>query len=435
MSQITVISGGPLIADVKTVFAKGLLAFDDQGVIYAGEAAGYDPPAHARRLDVQGGLIMPGLINAHCHGAMTLFRGLADDLLLEDWLHKHIFKAEARFVGPAMVGLCTRLAAAEMLLGGTTTVCDAYFCMDQAAEAYQAAGMRAVVAQGILDFPTADCPDPARNLDLARQFIQRWQGVSPLITPALFAHSVYTCSPQTLTGVAELARELGVIWMTHLSETVAEVALTRQMHNNTPPRHLEALGLLDGLNVAVHCSALAPGEAELLAQRGVAVASCVESNMKLSSGLAHIPTLRAAGLTVALGTDGAASNNDLSMFGEMRLAALTSKVYCADPSCLPAGQALDCATSQGARALGLGAVCGRLAPGLAADVVILRGDTPRLQPMYNPLSLVVYAAGAADVRHVFVAGRQVVENGRLLTMDLAQIMAGVRQLAVDVGRA
>ncbi|MCB2186507.1 MAG: amidohydrolase [Deltaproteobacteria bacterium] len=428
-----IVKGGPLWTGPSgDLYPRGYLAALGGEIIFAGaaeeEAA---PPARpdAVVLDAAGGLIAPGLVNAHCHGAMTLFRGLADDLPLGKWLDEHIFPAEAAWVTPEMTELATLLAAAEMLLGGVTTVCDSYFCVDGTARAYLRAGQRAVVAQGIIDFPAPGLPDPSRALPAARDFVGRWQEVSPLLCPALFAHSTYTCSARTLTGVAALAQELDVPWHIHLAETQEEVALSLNRHSVTPVGQLEKLGLLESLAAAVHCVWLEPGEMELLARRGVTVIACPESNAKLGSGISDLAALLAAGAQVALGTDGPASNNDLSMFGEMATASRLAKTLHHDPAVLPAATVLETALTGGAAALGLDGLVGALAPGYRADLMVLDGASPRLTPLFDPASALVYAAVAGDVRHVAVDGRLVVQDRRVRTFDVPAVMAEMNALA------
>ncbi len=429
------VRGGALWAGPDLFWPAGAVLVRGDKIAYAGDEAGLPPgPGPAAVIDAQGGLIMPGLVNAHVHGPMVLFRGLADDLPLEAWLNQHIFPAEARWVDPGMVELCSLLAAGEMLLSGTTTAGEGYFCVEGAARAYRKAGLRAVVAQGVIDFPAPGVPDPRRGLEAAERFLCDWQGRDPLITPALFAHSPYTCSPDTLRGVAGLAGRLGAPWFIHLAETEAEVGLLRERHGATPARHLEALGVLEGLTAAVHGTWLDRQEMELMAARGVAVIACPESNLKLASGAVDIPAMLDAGLDVGLGTDGAASNNDLSMIGELGATSRMTKLDAMDPTAMPAAKTLELATLGSARAMGLTGLVGRLQPGYAGDVVVLQPKAPHLTPMFDPASALVNACRAADVRHVVVEGEIVVRDRRVLTFDLKAVMAEVRALAEKVRR-
>ena len=430
MAGDLLIKGGRLWAGAGLDWPRGVVEIKAGRVSWAGAEADYpwaEPPVEV--LDAQGGLVFPGLVNAHTHGAMTLFRGLADDMTLENWLTGHIFPAEAKWVNPEMVELCTLLAAGEMLLSGTTTVCDGYFCMKAAAGAYARAGMRAVVAQGVVDFPAPGVPNPARKMDVCRDFLEDCCGVHALVKPGLFAHSCYTCGPTTLRAVSEMAQAYGVPWFTHLAETSQEVREVRGRYGRPPALHLEQLGVLEGLTAVVHGVWLTPGEMDLLAGRGVAVVSCEESNMKLGSGTADLPALIRRGITVGLGTDGPASNNDLSMIGELGATSRMTKLDAMDPTAMPAAKTLELATLGSARAMGLTGLVGRLQPGYAGDVVVLQPKAPHLTPMFDPASALVNACRAADVRHVVVEGEIVVRDRRVLTFDLKAVMAEVRALA------
>jgi len=391
-------------------------------------AAAPDPASAGTVVDAGGQLVMPGLVNCHSHAAMTLFRGLADDLPLMTWLYEHIFPAEARWVDPDMVYWCSKLAAAEMLLAGITTAADGYFYEYEAGRAFQDAGLRAVAAQGVIDFPAPGVPDPAGNVTTAADFIAAWQGRTSRVTPAVFCHSPYTCGPATLRQAKELARGQGVPFFIHVAETQAEVAQCREQQGTTPVRYLHGLGLLDPATVLIHCVWLTTAEIDLIAASGAAVVICPASHMKLASGVAPLRELLAAGVAVGLGTDGAASNNRLDLFREMDLVAKLHKVISLDPTALPAHQVLAMATQGGARALGLAARLGSLEPGKAADLIILDLRQPHLTPFYDA-DLLVYAARGSDVRTVIVDGKIVVRDRRLLTFDLAEVMARVNRLA------
>ena len=430
-----VVKGGPLWAGPGRYWPQGVVEVRAGKVAFAGPEEAYTVCPAVWTLDAQGGLIMPGLLNAHCHAAMVLFRGLSDDLALTDWLFKVMFPAEARWVNEDMVELCTLLAAAEMLLSGTTCVGDAYFCAGGAMRAYAQAGMRAQVAQGVIDFPAPGVPDPGKRLEAAREFLETWQGQEPLVEPALFAHSLGTCSPETLRGVADLAREFKVPWYTHLAETRQEAEEARRVHGQSGARHLESLGVLDSLKAAVHGIWLEDEEIALLARRGVDIVHCPESNMKLASGAGDVRKWLAAGIKVALGTDGAASNNDLDMIAEVGTAARLAKVVTGDPAELPAGQALDMALSGSAHALGLEGLAGRLEPGFFADLIVINTNAPHLTPLNDVPSAVAYQARGGDVRHVVVNGKLVVQDRKVLTFDLDAVTAEVRSLAEKVAGA
>jgi len=384
-----------------------------------------------RIIDAAGNLVMPGLVNCHCHGAMTLFRGLADDLPLTTWLNEQIFPAEARLVEAEMVYWCSKLAAAEMIMGGATTVADAYFYEDAAAKAFCEAGMRAVAAQGIIDFPAPGVPNPKRNIAAAANFLSSWQGKNSLLTPALFCHSPYTCSLETMRQAKTLARESGSLFFIHLAETRDEVVQSRKQHGCTPVGLLHRLGLLDAETICVHCVWLEEGDIRLLRDTGAKVVTCPESNMKLGAGIAPLAELLAAGVPVGLGTDGCASNNDLDLFQEMASCARLHKVAAQMPTRLPAAAMLEMATGAGAGVLGLARQTGRLAEGLRADCIIIDSRQPHLTPFYNP-ETIVYAGRGSDVSTVLIDGKVVMQNRQLLSFDLAQTMDEVRRLAERV---
>jgi 5-methylthioadenosine/S-adenosylhomocysteine deaminase len=391
------------------------------------------PPAR-ETLNARGCLVLPGLVNTHTHAPMVWFRGLADDLPLARWLHDFIFPAESRWLTPARVFDGALLAAAELIRGGVTCVADGYFFETEVRRAFAQAGLRAVVAQGVVDFPAPGVPHPGDNLRVAADFLDSGTGDGlDLITPGIFCHSPYTCGPETLARAKELTRARGLPFFLHLSETREEVAELLKKTGLPPVAYLDRLGVLDELTVAVHAVWLTPAEQELLARRGVKVSHCPESNLKLAAGVAPIPELLAAGVTVGLGTDGAASNNNLDLWGEMSLAARLQKVWRLDPTVLSAAQVLALATREGAKVLGLGTITGTLAPGQAADLIVVALNRPHLTPLYDPYSHLVYAARAADVQDVMVGGRWLMRRRQLLTLDspglLRRLQAHSRDLA------
>jgi 5-methylthioadenosine/S-adenosylhomocysteine deaminase len=434
MGDNLIVENGSLWAGPDEYWLQGLLSIKGGLVDYAGPPDGFRPETlpGAERLDAGGGLVMPGLINAHCHAAMVLFRGLADDLPLMAWLTEHMFPAEAKWVNDEMVELCSLLAAGEMLLSGTTCVGDSYFCAGGAVRAFTQAGMRAVVAHGVIDFPAPGAPDPEQGLEVAGKFVEEWQGKNPLVQTGLFAHSLYTCSPDKLKAVAGLAREFGVPWFTHLAETKSEVDQVKEMYGATPGRHLHSLGLLPSLQAAAHGVWLEAEELDLLAAHKVALVHCPESNRKLASGLADVDAWQQAGVIGALGTDGAASNNDLDMIAEMGSAAMGDKIKHLDPAMLPAKQAAEMAWGGSARALDLDDVAGRLLPGYAGDAVVLDINQPHLTPLFDPASALVYSARGSDVCHTIVDGKVLVRDRKVQSFDLAEVMVRVRDLARQV---
>ncbi len=383
-------------------------------------------------IDGQGKLLAPGLINAHNHCAMTLFRGLADDLELATWLGKHIFPAEARYVNKEMAYHCSKLAAAEMILSGTTTVADGYFFEGQAAQAFIDTGMRAVAAQGIIDFPAPGVPDPSQNLEAVAEFLNAWQGKHPRITPAIFAHSPYTCSNQTLQQAKELATKRQVPFFIHVAESRQEQGMIQAPQGTSPIRHLAALGLLDPHTICIHCVWLDDEDLDLLAGSEAGVVVCPQSHLKLASGMAPVSAMIERGIRVGLGTDGCASNNSLDMFKEMALLSKTQKVHTLDATALSARQALRCATVNNGALLGLGNI-GQLLPGYKADLILLDMQQPHLTPCYNQ-DLLVHAASGADVHTVIIDGRLVMRERKILSFDVQATMHEVRKLASTISR-
>jgi 5-methylthioadenosine/S-adenosylhomocysteine deaminase len=359
-------------------------------------------------------IVMPGLVNTHTHAAMTLFRGYADDLPLMTWLQDYIFPAEAKFVDREFVYLGTLLAAWEMTRSGTTAFCDGYFFEDQVGKAAREVGIRAWLGEGILQFPSPSLQDPARTIDHSRRFIGRWLE-DPLVRPTVFPHAVYTCTPELLKQAYALAEEFDLVFQIHLSETASEVQQAREQLGTTPVRFLDSLGCLSQRTLAAHCVHLDEEEIALLAQKGVSVAHNAESNMKLASGIAPVPSMLAAGVNVTIGTDGCASNNNLDMIGELSTVAKLHKVSSMDPTVLDECTALALATENAAKALRFNG--GRLEPGRPADLITLDGRAPNLVPMFSPVSHIVYAANGSNVKDVVIDGKIVVKNFASLTVD------------------
>ena len=384
------------------------------------------------RIDAEGGIIMPGLVNAHTHLPMSLFRGLADDLPLADWLNHHIFPAEQQHVRPETVVTGALLSCAEMLLSGTTCCCDGYFYEDAVAEAVDAAGLRAVLGQGVIDFPAPGVPDPTKNVEAARAFVDRWQGRSSLISPSIFCHSPYTCSAETLTLAKAAARDAGALFQVHVAETRNEAEMAGISGNDTPVAYLDRLGVLDPDTLAAHAVWVDTDDLALLADRGTGVSHNPESNMKLASGIAPVPDQIEAGIAVGLGTDGCASNNNLDMFAEMDSAAKLHKACRQEPTTMPAKTVIRMATIEGARALGLADRVGSIEVGKAADMIVIDTKKPHLTPLYHPDSHLVYSVRGADVAHVMVAGRLLVRNRRLLSLDLDTILSDAAAVAEQI---
>lgn len=377
-------------------------------------------------IDGKNTAVIPGLINTHTHAAMVYFRGMADDLPLKEWLEEHIWPAENKWLSPEFVSDATELACLEMLKAGITTYNDMYFFEDAASKAAKKIGMRAVLGAGIVDFPTVAGNSADEYLNKAERFIKEWQG-DALIVPCIAPHSAYACSPETLKKVKELADKYNVMIHTHLSETKWEVEEIKGKYGLTPVEHLKKIGLLDENIIAAHCVWVGEKDIEAIAKHKAGVSHCIESNLKLSSGIAPVPEMLKAGVKVSLGTDGAASNNDLNILSEMSTAAKVHKAVSNDPTVLNAKKALLMATKWGADALGLGGLTGSLEKGKAADIAIINLNKPHLMPLYDIYSHMVYSARASDVEAVFVNGKLVVENGRLSTADENEITAKAKE--------
>lgn len=371
-------------------------------------------------------LLIPGLVNAHTHAPMVLFRGLADDLPLHRWLQEHIWPAEQAFVSDAFVRDGMRLAAAEMLRGGTTCFSDMYFFSDEIGRVAREVGLRAVVGLIVADFPTVWARDTQEYLDRAVEVHDLFRD-DPLVRTAFAPHAPYTVGDAGLERVRVLADELDVPVHMHVHETAAEVSEALARDGVRPLERLRRLGLLSPRLVAVHMASIDESEIELAAAHGIHIVHCPESNLKLASGTCPVARALERGASVALGTDGAASNNDLDMLGEMRTAALLAKLAAGRADALPAATALELATIGGARALGLEGEIGSLVPGKAADVVAVDLDRPETQPVYDPVSQLVYACSREQVTDVWVAGRALLRDRELLSVDLAPVLGLARQ--------
>ena len=417
-------------SDTPLVEKQWLLCRDD--CIHSfGPMASVPECPDALLLDGTDKLLMPGLINAHNHCAMTLFRGLADDLELGEWLNEHIFPAEAAHVNPEMVYWCTKLAAAEMILSGTTTVADGYFYEDQAARALLESGMRAVPAHGIVDFPAPGVADPKTNIDAVETFLTDWEDKDDRITPAVFAHSPYTCSPPTLQKAKALAKKFQVPFFIHIAESRHEQQMLMNPQGSSPIRHLAALDLLDADTILIHCVWLDDKDMEIILKSGAGVVVCPQSHLKLASGISSASEMVAMGIPLGLGTDGSASNNSLDLFVEMDILAKTQKLRTMDATAMPARKVLATATESNAKILGLAKV-GKIAPGFKADLVLVEMNQPHLQPYYNS-DFLVYSASGADVATVVIDGRLVLRERQFLSLDLDECMAEVRKLASVLG--
>lgn len=381
-------------------------------------------------LDAGGNLVMPGLINGHNHCGMTLFRGMADDLHLDSWLFEYIFPAEAEHVDPDTVYWCTKLAAAEMILSGTTTVADCYLFSDQAARALHDSGMRGVVAHGVIDFPTPSVPDPGKNIECVKIFIDNWLNQSPRITPAVFAHAPYTCSPQTLQKAKYQANEHNLRLFIHLAESRSEHEKIIDPQGSTPVKHLFNLDVLDHNTTCVHTIWLDNDDLDILAESGAKVVTCPQSNLKLASGIAPVQHMLDRNICVGIGTDGCASNNSLDLFREMDILAKIQKTITGSPTSMAARDVLACATSSGSSAAGIPG-CGTIVPGACADLIIVNTHAAHLCPFYSQ-DLLVYAASGSDVDTVIIDGNIIMRDRQILSFELDEVCHEVNKRKLPV---
>lgn len=420
----------------RRVIENGAVAIRGDSIVAAGSKSDIDHRYQPRqRLDRPDALIAPGLINTHTHAPMVLLRGIADDLRLQEWLEKYIFPAEARNVTPEFVRWGTRLACLEMLLSGTTTFADMYYFEDVIAETAKECGMRGVLGETIIGFPSPDAKTPADALRLTETFMQRFRA-DPLITMAPAPHAIFTNSDETLQQARALANRYSAPVLIHLSETKRENDESLAKRGKSPTVALDALGVLNGRTLAAHAVWVDAADLNILRERRVGVAHCPSSNMKLASGAAPVVKMLTLGIAVGLGTDGpAGSNNDLNLFEEMDLASKLQKLITGDPQSLPARQALEMATIGGARALGLDQQTGSLEPAKRADLITVRLDRPHAVPLYDVYSQMVYALKGSDVQDVMVNGRLVVRDAQALTIDRTLVLARAQEFGRKVAQS
>mgnify|MGYP006288164821 CR=1 FL=1 len=376
-------------------------------------------------------LILPGLVNTHSHLAMTLLRGIADDLPLREWLEQHIWPAEREHMTRDSVRAGTTLAVAEQLLAGITTTTDMYFFGDAVAEVLAAAGMRGVVAESLIDFATPRCKTPEEMAERQLELIDAYRD-HPLVIPSVAAHAPYSVGPQSLVREAEIAEEHGVPLQIHIAETRWEVQKLLEDKGMSPVVYLADLGVLTDRTVAAHCVHVSPEDIDILAEFEVGVSHNPVSNLKLASGVAPVPAMIERGVAVGLGTDGTASNNTLDLLRDLQLTALLHKGTSGDPTALPARSLVEMATRTGAAVLGLEDRIGTLAPGYEADLICLSTAGPHATPLYDPYSHIVFAARGSDVRHVMVRGRLLVHDRKLLTVDLDEATTRVVEIAARI---
>ncbi|MEJ5299453.1 MAG: amidohydrolase [Thermodesulforhabdaceae bacterium] len=431
----TVIAKGTVITmnDRDEVFDPGMVVIEEEKIVEVGlwdknkKELISSKYAGSHFVDASGCVVLPGLVNAHTHAAMTIFRGLADDIPLREWLEEHIFPAEKKLT-EEWVFWGTLLACAEMIASGTTTFCDMYLFEHKVAEAVDKAGLRAVVGEVLYDFPSPHYGELENGFAFTKRFIEDWMG-HERIRVSVDPHAVYTCSPELLLRSFAIAEHYNVPFVIHLSETEDEVQESMRRYGRTPVAHLASLGILSPRVVADHCVWLSEEDRSLIAEKDVKIVHNPESNLKLASGIAPIADLLGRGVVVSLGTDGCASNNDLDMFSEMDTCAKIHKGVLKDPTVLSAKEVLRMATVYGAKALGLSDKIGRFEPGMIADIIVIDFNKPHLTPCYDPVSHIVYSARGSDVRDVMVHGRWLMRNRELTTIDMDEIRIRTKEIA------
>ncbi|GIU82242.1 MAG: amidohydrolase [Pyrinomonadaceae bacterium] len=420
VSADLIVFGGTVVTmdSSGTIIENGAIAIKDGKILAIGESNEILRKYRSRnKINATGKVVIPGLINTHTHIPMVLFRGIADDMDLQEWLTKYIFPAEAKNVDENFVRIGTRLGLAELIKGGVTTYCDMYYFEDAIAEETAKAGVRAVLGETLIDFPAPDNKTFADALKYTENFIKKWKN-HPLIVPAVAPHAPYTVSQEHLLEAKKLADKYDVPLVIHLAEAETETKFIKEKHNGlTPVRYVESIGFFNQKTIAAHVIQVDEEEIEILKKNNVGVAHNPQSNMKLAAGIAPIPTMLKYGLRLGLGTDGAASNNDLNLWEEMDTAAKIHKVFTKDPKAASAQQIFAMATIGGARALHLENLIGSLEVGKRADIVILDFDSIHQTPMYNIYSHLVYATKANDVNTVIIEGKIVMLQRRLLTLN------------------
>ena len=428
------ISGGRILAmDEKgTLIKNGAIAIEGENIIAIGTKEEIENQYTSRDIIyAENSLVMPGLVNCHTHAPMTYFRGLADDLELTDWLNNYIFPAEARFVNKDFSYLGSLLACAEMIKSGTTTFCDMYIFEDDVARAAKSAGMRCLVGEVLFDFPSPNVKTPEDGLKYTEKLIEKWAN-DPLVNIIVEPHSLYTCSENLLRASKKIADRYGVRIATHYLETKFEREQLIEKHGKIPTSFLKDIGYLDERFIAFHCVWMDEEDIRMFADHGCKAVHNPESNMKLASGVAPISKMMASGVTVGLGTDGCASNNNLDMFQEMDTAAKLHKVVQLDPTVMDANTVVRMATCNGARVLGMDKLVGSLKSGMKADIIIINLNKPHLTPLYNEYSHIVYAFNGADVDTVLINGKVVMKNRKLLMIDENDILTTIEVTALKI---
>ena len=408
----------------------GIAILNDQIIEINDGQALLDKYPKAEQIVEEHGLIMPGLINTHTHAAMACFRGIADDLPLMQWLQEYIFPVEAKLT-PDIVYHSTLLSICEMIKSGTTSFCDMYLFAADVARAADESGMRAWIGEVLYDFPSPNYGELENGFRYTEDLFTKYNDHS-LINITIDPHSVYTCSPELLKRLGDMAAEKNALYVIHLSENQDEIDTCMERYGCSPVMHLENLGLLNERMVADHCVMVTDDEIKLMAERGVKISHCSESNMKLASGIAPVEKMLDAGITVGIGTDGSASNNDVDMFGEMNTVAKIHKVASMDPTAMNASTTLNAATIGGATVLNAEHKIGSLETGKKADLIVLDLNQPHLTPIYSPISHLVYAVRGSDVMHSVINGRIVMRNRHLTTLNETKILAKMAEIGEEI---
>ncbi|HSZ03033.1 MAG TPA: amidohydrolase [Terriglobales bacterium] len=425
-----IVTGGTVVTmdGPRTIYDDGAVVVNADTIVAVGPRRELEAKfVGTQTIDARGKLVLPGFINGHTHVPMTLFRGLHDDVTLNDWLYKYIFPAEKKNVDEQFVRWGTRLAAAEQIRGGVTTFADMYYFEDAVAEETKAAGMRGVLGETFIDFPAPDNKSEVEMLAYTEKFLRKWQG-DPLIHAAVAPHSIYTCSQKTLQDAAALARKYHAPILIHTAEMKKEWDDSQKLNGMSPVQYLDKIGVLGSDVVSAHCIYVDEADRKTLAQRQVGCVHNPSSNMMLASGVAPVAEMRAAGVAVGLGTDGpAGSNNDLDLMEEMDLAAKLAKITKMDPLALNAKAVVEMATIEGARALHMEKEIGSLEAGKKADLIVISLDEPNAVPMYDVSAQLAYALKGSDVETVVIGGRVVMRDRKVLTVQEAEAMAKARE--------
>jgi len=430
-----VVSGGIVVTmdEARRILNDGSVAIKGDAIVAVGTRTEIETRYRgAQTIDARGRLVLPGFINGHTHVPMTLFRGLHDDVTLNDWLYKYIFPAEAKNVNEEFVRWGTRLAAAEQIRVGVTTFADMYYFEDAVAEETKAAGMRGVLGETFIDFPAPDNKSEAEMLAYTEKFLRRWRG-DPLIHAAPAPHSIYTCSKKTIQDAADLAKKYHAPLLMHVSEMKKEWADSEKTKGMSPVAYLESIGVLGPNLVAAHCIFVDAADEKMLARHGVGCVHNPSSNMMIASGVSPVAEMRVAGVAVGLGTDGpAGSNNDLDLMEEIDLAAKLAKITKMDPLALNAKTVVEMATIEGARALHMEKEIGSLEAGKKADLILISLDEPNAVPMYDVYAQIAYSLKGSDVETVVIGGRTVMRERKLLTIDEPKVLEKAREYGKSV---